>query len=210
MRKPENILLSLSVALLCLSSAATAHGDPLTFTATREFPAGAGPAVPNPGCGAFPPNLLTAPHPGTGTSNLGSFASTERHCVNVATGNLSNGQFTFDFGGGNTLFGTYVGVIDAAPLPPPTGVANVSLTYTLAGGTGTFVNATGTLFGVGTINFSPAGTASRIEINGTVNVIPEPTTLFLLGTGLAGVCAAVRKRRSSTYLQSLPRRLLGK
>jgi hypothetical protein len=40
---------------------------------------------------------------------LGSFTSTESHCLNSATGNLSNGLFTFDFGGGNTFFGTYVG-----------------------------------------------------------------------------------------------------
>ncbi len=50
--------------------------------------------------------------PGTGTSNLGSLTTNESHCGNRATGALFNGLFTFDFGSGNTFFGTYTGVIN--------------------------------------------------------------------------------------------------
>jgi hypothetical protein len=50
---------------------------------------------------------------------LGSFTSTESHCQNNATGNIFDGLFTFDFGGGNTFFGTYVGTLVGTPPPPP-------------------------------------------------------------------------------------------
>jgi hypothetical protein len=128
---------------------------------------------------------------------LGSFTSTESHCQNNATGNIFDGLFTFDFGGGNTFFGTYVGTLVGIPPPPPQPetVLTVSFTYTLTGGTGSFVNASGSLLGTGTITLNPLpiGNSSRIDIT----TIPEPATMVLLGTGLAGIGAAVRKRRKA-------------
>ncbi len=43
----------------------------------------------------------------------------------------------------------------------------------------------------------PTGTNSHIDITGTVTTVPEPATVVLLGSGLAGVGAAIRKRRKS-------------
>jgi hypothetical protein len=49
------------------------------------------------------------------------------------------------------------------------------------------------------VNFNsvaaPAFALDNIRFANTTTVIPEPTTMLLLGTGLAGVGAAVRKRR---------------
>lgn len=201
MRIPKIIFASLAVALLCIGSATVAHADTITFTGSRDFTGGTGP-VPNPvRCGAAPPNFLVNNPPGIGTSNLGSFTSTESGCQNNATGNVFDGLFTFDFGGGNTFFGTYVGtLVGIPPPPPPPGtVLSVSFTYTLTGGTGSFVNASGNLLGTGTItlNRPPIGNSSHIDIRGTITTVPEPATMVLLGSGLAGVGAAVRKRRKS-------------
>jgi hypothetical protein len=144
--------------------------------------------------------LVTNP-PGVGASNLGSFTSTESQCQNNATGNVFDGLFTFDFGGGNTFFGTYVGTILGIPPPPtpPGTILTVTFNYTLTGGTGSFVNASGSLLGTGTTttNPPPIGSSSRINISGTITTIPEPATMVLLGTGLAGIGAAVRKRRKA-------------
>ena len=192
MRIPKIIFASLSVALLCIGSATVAHADVITFTGSRDT-FNVSPAAPNIGrCGTpAPPNLLATLPPGTGTSNLGAFTTVESHCVNVATGNLSNGLFTFDFGGGNTFFGTYVGTVT---LPPVGGVAPLSQTFTVTGGTGLFTGASGGFTGLGA-RIEANGVANiRLDFNGTITTVPEPATLLLLGTGLAGVAAKVRKR----------------
>jgi hypothetical protein len=202
MRIPKIIFASLSVAVLCISSATVTHADTLTFTGSVDT-SNNPPAAPNVGrCGApAPPNLLVSLNPGSGISNLGSFTQTLSHCINVATGNISNGLFTFDFGGGNTFFGTMAGTIT---LPPVGGVAPFAETFTLTGGTGLFGGASGTLIASGTVTFNPSGTTNtHADFNGTINTVPEPTTLLLLGTGLAGVGAAVRKRRKSRRDEAL-------
>jgi hypothetical protein len=138
---------------------------------------------------------LVSANPGTGASNLGAFTTAESFCANSATGDVSNGLFSFDFANGNTLFGTISGT---TALPPVGGVATNFFIFSITGGTGLFNGATGTLSGPGTLTILPGGfTNGTNTLNGTITTVPEPTTMLLLGTGLAGVATKVRKRRKA-------------
>jgi hypothetical protein len=147
-------------------------------------------------CGASPTAFLENWPTMSGTSALGAFDLTTSNCVDRTTGSQSNGLFSFDFGGGRTLFGTLVGQI-APPLPPPVDVPTpTSQTLTIVGGTGAFAGASGTLTKAGTITTHTDNTMTvRQTITGTVTTTPEPATALLLAAGLIGVGTVARRRR---------------
>ncbi len=181
-------LTTLTFVVLCLGAASVARADTITFTGSRSA-ANIPPAAPNVGRCGGPPNLLVSPSPGTGTSNFGAFTTAESFCTNPTTGILSNGLFTFTFADGSTLLGTLSGS-SAGTLR--------SFIFSITGGTGLFAGATGSLLANGQITPLPGGfNNSTLNFNGTITTVPEPTTLLLLGTGLAGVAAKARRRRKA-------------
>ncbi len=198
MRIPKIIFASLAVALLCIGSATVAHADVITFTGSRNYTGGQT-GVPNPvRCGPADPNYLVTDPTDMGTSNLGSFTSTQSRCVNTTTGNIFNGLFTFTFASGDTLTGTYFGALTGAFNPNAFSVLTDTENYTVTGGTGLFAGATGNILGIGTLTFTPGiFPLSAVNLNGTITTTPEPTTMVLLGTGLAAIAAKVRRRRKA-------------
>ncbi len=77
-----------------------------------------------------------------------------------------------------------------------TGLISFTGRYPFEGGTGMFAQAGGAAAFTGTaFAFGPQAGTGQFSINGTVTAVPEPATMMLLTTGLAGIGAALRRRR---------------
>lgn len=132
---------------------------------------------------------------GFNSSNLGSFSSVHDHCVLPPPPTAGyDGLFTFDFGGGDTLFGTMGAVVTPAGAP---GVFTAAAAYFVAGGTGRFDGALGTVMDTMTVDFNGGPNDGVGSFNGYLYLqpIPEPGAWALMLAGLAGVGAVVRRRR---------------
>ena len=105
-----------------------------------------------------------------------------------------DGTFKMTFTDGDTLFGTFQ--TQGEPSSPPILTNSQSLTVT--GGTGALLYYHGTLTGIEIVNLSNAATTgATISASGagTLDTVPEPESLVLLGTGLASLLAYQTRAR---------------
>lgn len=195
MRFPD-FLPAVAIAL-GLGCAVPAAASVVSFTAT-SFNINP-PAAPGFPCAAPLLNLAFGPAGTDGTSNLGHFTYTQAHCALGGPGAYGGGVFQYFFYAGDMLQGTYTGVL--APTGTP-GLLSNAIDYTVTGGTGRFLEATGEILGTGTLDFRNGPARADLVLAGRIDLlaVPEPATVSLLFAGSAGVIGGLyrgRRRRST-------------
>lgn len=144
----------------------------------------------------FAPDAFAA----SGTSNLGNFSYVASHCIAAPPpGSYFDGLFEWTFADG-TLSGTHFGTLALTDTP---GEFSVLETLTFTGGTGRYLDASGSASLTGLLRFGmfegvPASSAEG-SFTGRLTApgIPEPATWAMLIAGFGIVGLAARRRRST-------------
>lgn len=188
-----------SAALAVATTAIPAEAVTISFTGSRSNVDAPGPQSPR--CGArATSNVRHNPPASTslGLSNLGAFTPTLSHCIQLPLSAVNQntfdlGEFSFDFGAGNVLLGTYSGVLNfVSP-----GVFAVKQTHLVTGGTGDFLAASGSFSGSGLLTFPGGRPTVNQTFSGTLNLpaVPEPGSWLMVILGFGAIGAAMRVRR---------------
>lgn len=193
----RTIAIGLSAMLVASLISSAAQAGVRTFTGTRMNVDAPGPAAARCGMRATANIRPSANSTSEGQSNLGAFVPILSHCIQLpltppTPTPFDLGEFSFDFGGGNVLLGTYSGVVSfASP-----GVFNINQTHLVTGGLGKFLNATGSFDSAGQLTFPGGRPTVSQSFSGLIEApgIPEPASWAMMigGFGLAG--AAMRRR----------------
>jgi hypothetical protein len=202
----------LALPLICLSFSSHAVAGPISFgwtnTGVLDFGATACPSnVAGPGVVCL--NVVgTGSADDNGNSIPGSWAAvTDQLQVRFTanpTANYADGTFTWtDLVAGNGLFGTVRTTPGSVQVVDGVTITTVLSTYTVLGGSGMFLGATGT--GSASEDFTPTSLASRVSFveRGTMSLlvpstsVPEPATFILMLIGI-GAVLLVRSRDRHT------------
>lgn len=212
---------SLTLAMLCLASASVTRADTTTFTFEgQSTTSGSGALTSLTLTQSGLTATITRPGSGFDINNIGGSVDTAAfgaRSLDPFSASTSNTQFIANFSQSLSSvsldFGDFGGDADTLLLQAFSGAngtgtllgsANASLVG--VGSTFTFLTLSVTAPGINSIRFI-GGSATfpnsvyydnlSATFGTQPNPVPEPTTLLLLGTGIAGVAAKLRQRRNT-------------
>ena len=181
----RSVAASLIALLLIGGSAVPVHAGPISGTLSGD-----GTLTPT-----GTPGIFTQNYTGDGDdATFGSFTLQTTSTVDISHPPdivISDGMFTETFSEG-TLFGTSSGDGTASG----TGTAMFTADVVFTGGTGLFAGATGEATSLQTlIRTGPTTVSGSGTYVGTLSIIPEPSSLALLGS--AALALLYRRRRGT-------------
>jgi hypothetical protein len=137
------LLLACFAAVFISAATPARAGDLVPFKATFTGNSTSGPGA---ACAVFRSDIVGRGH----ATHLGKFTTVQHHCFDPGdpSGAFTDGFYTFTRANGDTIFGTYQGHL--VPFAGP--VFAIVGEFTIEGGTGRFVGATGGGPASGTLN----------------------------------------------------------